>query len=205
MDVGLLSDLADSTLGINGFGGVFSQPLGYIIKRIHVEGVWGYDNDQLALVIPDSTIFGSQVLVTLGTLSINWIINVIKKAKSVSCQLLDLIGDSPVVDMSASRNFGSEQAVDLINLNEVVKTTKKEEIDALLFKIIHGQTKHMLLVNNMHVMTRFLKGGDGSHLPHNLSVVNTYTEVTSGSKGVPVVVKNLMAILLTITKCIKIT
>ena len=40
LDIGPLSDL-----GINGFGGVFSQPLGYIIIRVQVEGVWGYDKD----------------------------------------------------------------------------------------------------------------------------------------------------------------
>ena len=42
--------------------------------------------------------------------------------------------------------------------------------------------KIMLQGNNMHVMTQFLRGGDGLHLPHDLSVVNTYTEVISGSK-----------------------
>ena len=60
--------------------------------------------------------------------------------------------------------------------------TKKEEIDAFVSKIIHGQTKSMLLGNNMHVMTQSLKGGDGPQLPHSLSVVNTYTEVISRSK-----------------------
>ena len=54
-------------------------------------------------------------------------------------------------------------------------------------------------------MTQSLKGGDGSHLPHRLSVVNTYTKVISGSKQVAVVVKNLMAILITITKGVKVT
>ena len=38
---------------------------------IQVEGVWGYNEDQVALVITDSTGFGSQVLVTLGTPTIN--------------------------------------------------------------------------------------------------------------------------------------
>ena len=58
----------------------------------------------------------------------------------------------------------------------------KKEMDAFLSKIIHGQMKTMLLENNMHVMTQSLKGGDGPHLPHGLNVVNTYTEVISGSK-----------------------
>ena len=43
-------------------------------------------------------------------------------------------------------------------------------------------------------MTQSLKGGDGPHLPHSLSVVNMYTKVISRSKWVAVVVKNLMAI-----------
>ena len=64
--------------------------------------------------------------------------------------------------------------------------------------------KTMLLENNMHVMTQALKGGDGPHLPHDLSVVNTYTKVISWSKGVVVVVKNLMAVPITITKGIKV-
>ena len=59
LDVGPLSDLADGTLGINGFGGVFSWPLIYIIIRVQVEAVQSYDKDQVALVIPDSTILGS--------------------------------------------------------------------------------------------------------------------------------------------------
>ena len=81
LDVHPLSDLSESTLGINGFGGVFSWPLGYAIIRVQVEGVWGCNEDQVALVIPDSTGFGSQIPVTLGTLIISWIINMIKESE----------------------------------------------------------------------------------------------------------------------------
>ena len=55
----------------------------------------------------------------------------------------------------------------------------------------------------MNVMTQSLKGDDGPHLPHSLSVV-TYTEEISRSKEVAVVVKNLMTILITIAKGIKV-
>ena len=40
----------------------------------------------------------------------------------------------------------------------------------------------MLLGKSMKVMTQILKGGDGPHLSHSLSVVNTYTKVIFGSK-----------------------
>ena len=64
--------------------------------------------------------------------------------------------------------------------------------------------KIMLHVSNMYVITQTFKGGDGPHLPHGLSVVNTYTKVISRSKWVAVVVKNLTAILITITKGVKV-
>ena len=71
LDMGPLNNLVDSTLKINGFGGLFSQPLGYVIIRIQVEGVKGCNKDQAALVIPDLSAFGSRVPVTLGTPTIN--------------------------------------------------------------------------------------------------------------------------------------
>ena len=71
LDVGPLSNLVDDTLKINGRGELFSQPFGYVIIRVQVEGVKGYDEDQVALVIPDSTAFGIRVPVILGTPTIN--------------------------------------------------------------------------------------------------------------------------------------
>ena len=76
-----MSDLVDGTLNINGFEGLFSQPLGYAIIRAQVEGVKGYDEDQVALVIPDLTTFGLRDLVTLVTPTINQIMNMIKENK----------------------------------------------------------------------------------------------------------------------------
>ena len=39
LDIGPLSYLVNGMLGINGFGGIFSHPLGYVIIRVQVEGV----------------------------------------------------------------------------------------------------------------------------------------------------------------------
>ena len=97
------------------------------------------------------------------------------------------------------------QTMDPTNLNEAVKMMKTEEIDAFLSKIIHSLIKIMLLGNNMHVMMQTLKGGDGLDLSSGLSVVNVYTKVSTGSRQVAVIVKNLMAIPITIAKGIKVT
>ena len=65
--------------------------------------------------------------------------------------------------------------------------------------------KTMYLGNQMHVMIQPLRGDDGPHLPHSLSVVSMYTEVIFGSKWVPVVVKNLTVVPITTAKGIKVT
>ena len=97
--------------------------MGYIIIRAQIEGVRGYNEDQVALVIPDSTNFGFQVPVTLVTPTINQIINVIKESKI----------DELLASLNGLR-FRSEMAMNqttgLTNLNEAVKMIKKEEIEA---------------------------------------------------------------------------
>ena len=107
-------------------------------------------------------------------------------------------------ELSIKEEAAMHKLLDQTNLKEVVKTIKKEEVDAFSSKVLHGQIKTMLLRNNMHVMTQVLKEGVGPHMPHGLSVVNTYTKVFSGSKWVAVVVKNLMVFPITIAKGIKV-
>ena len=52
----------------------------------------------------------------------------------------------------------------------------------------------MLLGNNMYVMTKVLEKGKEPCLPHGLSVVNTYTEKTTGSRHVAIVIKTQTAV-----------
>ena len=72
-------------------------------------------------------------------------------------------------------------------------------------QIVHGCTKTVLQGNNMYVMTQGSEKGEESCLPHGLCVANTYTEMTTGSKCVATMIKNLMAVQITIDKGIKIT
>ena len=147
----------------------------------------------------------------MGTPTINQIINAIKESEinelsvSLSGSRMAWLFVCQQAELSIKGEATMHQTVDPTDLKEAVKMTKKEEIDTFSSKIAHGQMKTMYLGNNMHVMTQSLRGGDGPHLLHSLSVVNTYTWVISGSKWVAIVVKNLTAIPITITKGIKVT
>ena len=113
-----------------GLGGLFSQPLGYIIMRAQVEGVKGYIKDQVAL---DLTTFGSRVLVPLGTAAINPIVNVIKENEinelSVSLnglRISNLLAGHQV-ELSLKNDTTASPIPGPTDLNEAVKTMKQEQ------------------------------------------------------------------------------
>ena len=49
-----------------GLGNAYTRPLGYVVIRVQVDRVWGYDEDQIALVIPDFSKFATRVPIILG-------------------------------------------------------------------------------------------------------------------------------------------
>ena len=126
LDVGPLSDLVDSTLKINGSGGLFSLHLGYVIIRIQVEG--DYDEDQVAPVIPDLMAFEVRVLVTLGTPTIKQIRNVTEKSKidelsvSLNESRISCLLERCWTELSLKNDTTTSQTPGLSDLNKAVKT-----------------------------------------------------------------------------------
>ena len=51
MPVGLITDLMASKVTCMGLGNAYTRPLGYVVIWVQVDGVWGYDEDQIALII----------------------------------------------------------------------------------------------------------------------------------------------------------
>ena len=107
-------------------------------------------------------------------------------------------------ELSLRNDTTTSQTPDLTYLNKSVKAMKWEEIEAFLSKIVHGHRKTVLLSNNMYVITQAPEKGEEPCLPHGLSVVNTYTEMTTGSRHVTIVIKNQTAVLIIIGKGIKV-
>ena len=56
LNIGPLTDL-DRQVTCVGLGNALTHPLGYIIIQVQVDGVQGYDEDQIALVILDLSNF----------------------------------------------------------------------------------------------------------------------------------------------------
>ena len=53
-----LEDLVDYPVNLVGLGRMRTSPLGFVILHIQVQGVTGYDEDTVFLVVPDESDFG---------------------------------------------------------------------------------------------------------------------------------------------------
>ena len=69
--MGLITNLLGAKVTCMGLGNALTRPLGYVIIWVQVDGVQGYIEDQIALVIPDLSNFTAQIPVILGTPTIS--------------------------------------------------------------------------------------------------------------------------------------
>ena len=71
LQMGLITNLLVAKVPCMGLGNAHMRPLGYIIIWVQVDGVQGYDDDQITLVILDLSNFVAQIPVILGTPTIS--------------------------------------------------------------------------------------------------------------------------------------
>ena len=81
LQVGPITDLMGSKVTCMELGNAYMRPLGYVVIWVQVDRVQGYDEDQIALVIPDLSNFVAQIPVILGTPTIGQAVNVMKEAE----------------------------------------------------------------------------------------------------------------------------
>ena len=79
LEIGLITNLISGRVTCLGLGNAYTWPLGYVIVKVQVDGVQGYNEDQIALVVPDLSNFMKRIPIILGTLTISCIINVMNE------------------------------------------------------------------------------------------------------------------------------
>ena len=76
-----LSGLVNYPLHLVRLGGQCTCPLGFVIARLQVREVAGYDKDAIFLVVLDESTFGKCVPIVIGTCMLARVINVIKESE----------------------------------------------------------------------------------------------------------------------------
>ena len=197
LDIGPLSDLMCRWVVCSGLGNTLTQPIGYIIIWFQVDGVKGYNEDQIALIVPDWSNFMVWIPVILGTPMIGHIMNVIKERERdietlampwVNAHIASLLVVQWVTTTLES-NKVTTRVLDSTKYDKVVTTKGCKMIYTFSSKIIHAQMKTAFTSLRLNVMTHALCAGKGL-LPLGLMIQNAYTEMHNGRKYVAIVGRN---------------
>ena len=194
LQVGPITDLMGSKVTCMGLGNTYTRPLGYIVIQVQVDQVWGYNEDQIALVIPDFSNFATRVPIILGTPTIGCVINVMREAEMdalampwANARVAHLLAVCRMMPMEVGDD--QEEKFDSNDDDLLMYTQKAETLEAFSSHVIPVKTEKAYLGECINVMVQALRTQDGT-LPLGLTVQNTYTELRKGSKKAVVVVQN---------------
>ena len=204
LQVGPITDLMGSKVTCVGLGNAYTRPLGYVVIQVQVDRVWGYNEDQIALVIPDFSNFATRVPVILVMPTIGQVVNVMREAEMdtlaipwTNARVAHLLAVCRMMPMEVGGD--QEEKFDTNDSDLLMYTQKAETLEPFCSHIIPVKTGKAYLGECINVMVQALWTQDGT-LPPSLTVLNTYTELRKGSKKAVVVVWNNTTYLQTLWK-----
>ena len=194
LQVGPITDLMGSKVTCVGLDNTYTRLLGYMVIQVQVDGVWGYDEDQIALVIPDFSNFATRVPVILGSSTIGRVINVMKEAEMdalavpwANARAAYLLAVQRMTPMEVGDD--QERGYDTDDDTPLMYTQKAETLEPFSSHVIPIKTVKVYLGECINVMVQALRTQDGTLLL-GLTVQNTYTKLRKGGKKAVVVVQN---------------
>ena len=161
---------------------------------VQVEGDLGYDEDQIALIIPDFSKFAARVPVILGMPTISRVVNVMREAEMdtlampwANARVAHLLAVLRMMPIGIGN--GLEEKFDANDYDSLMYTQKAETIQSFYSHIVPVKTGKAYIGEHINIMVQALRTQDGP-LPQGLTIQNTYTELRKGSKKAVVVVWN---------------
>ena len=202
----LLEDLVDYPLNLMGLGGKHTSPLRFVILRMQVQEIMGYDKDVVFLVVPDESEFGQRVPMVIGICTIGRIINVIWESE-IDCllmpwatarmaQLLSYQKSTAVLAPGSveAQSEGASRGLQEVEVDELIMVGESVHLGPFQTKIIEGWVRP-LLGDTTHVMVIPLRvegqPQEGKPLPPGLHVLHAYTCLKNSSSKVSLVVRNV--------------
>ena len=203
--VGSIQDLNNHSghIPINGAGGKRTEPLGYVMIRVQIPQVPSYDEDQVALIVEDPSLFSRRCPVILGTLTIFQAVQAMKESErhnlepawqyaKAGYEYMHFMMNPGNVPMEEGQSFPTNTRRNPIDLDEKLLLKKKQVLLPFSNTMVHCKTREMQMQGyKLHVMTHAPYPEHKSSLPNGIYVLKTYTELKDSSRNVSVVLWNL--------------
>ena len=171
--------------------------------RVQILYAPSYDEDQVALIIEDPSLFSRRCPVILGTPTIFRAVQAMKESEMWNVEpawqharagyeythfLMNMENYPEGDDCPFPTNTGKNP----VDLDEKLLLKKKHVLLPFSNTMVHckTQTTHMQGYK-LHIMTHALDPEDKSSLPNGVNVLKTYTELKDGSRNVSAVLRNL--------------
>ena len=157
LHVGPITDLMGSKVTCIGLGNAYTRLLGYVVIQVQVDGVWGYDEDQIALIIPDFSNFATRVPIILGTPTIGQVVNMMREAEkdalampSVNARATHLLAIQRMTPVEVGNDQEEEYDTDEDSL--LMHTHKAETLEPFSSHVIPMRTMKAYLGECINVM-----------------------------------------------------
>ena len=191
---GPITDLLGVKITCIGLGNAYTRPLGYIIIWVQVDGVQGYNEDQIALVIPELSNFTAQIPVILGTPTISQVVNMMKEAEIdalviplANARVAHLLLVHRMMAIQVGDDTTEESCSD--DYDQVMFTKNVETIEVFSSCMVLVKAGRAYTSKCINITVQALWTEDVTLL-WGLTVQNTYTELRQGSKKAIMVVRN---------------
>ena len=202
---GSIQDLNNQSrhIPINGAGGKCTKPLGYVMIRVQIPQVPSYDEDQVALIVEDQSLFTRQCPVILGTPTIFQAVQAMKESEmhnlepawqyaKAGYEYTHFMMNPEDVPVEEGQSFPTNTRRNPIDLDEKLLLKKKQVLLPFSNTMVHCKTRQTQMQGyKLHVMIHAPYPEDKSGLPNGVYVLKTYTELKDGSRNVSVVLRNL--------------
>ena len=190
----LAEEVGDAIPPIQGIGGIMVQPTGFVIVRVQIPCVVGYDEDQVAIVLDDPGM--KECPVILGTPTLYQVMEVIKESEITTLAMPWGASRISWLMRNVQARVGwvvhddvANKPISLNSVDEVVKVSKKFQVPPFGHKVIHGHTRLVLTGCRLNIMTHGLETRS-PQLPLGIDILSTYATLATGSGRVAVVLWN---------------
>ena len=205
-----LHDLINHLLHLVGLGGMRTRSFGFVILRVQVNEITGYNKDMVFLMVPDELEFSRHVPIVTGTCTLERIINVIKESKMDrlstpwamvrASHLLSwwgTVAEDPGTAFDGPMEEGTTAPETPMgrDLDEPVFVKENVRLGLFQTQILECRVKPFIR-ESAHVMVMPLRAGETQPggvqpLPPSLHILHAYTRLKMSSSKVSVVVRNM--------------
>ena len=197
LQMGPLTDLHEGGITIDQPFNYEGRPIGYVIMSVQINGISGYNKDQVVLMAHSSAKFTHHVPIILGTPTMDRAIRTLKEseidrlATPWACVRKSTLLQAATTRVAAVRADVTMKPVDVTGYEEPVHLLTAEVVKPFEMLVVKARTKITFTAGHLCCSTLAMDSKDGT-LPPGLIVTGAYTVLKRGSKTVPIVLHNTM-------------